>query len=91
MENIYESLVRAIVKQQEAIVGPVAWTEAERVSGLEIKSTSVKIIGDGKLVVESLVNQYATLFGKASVEVCKEAVRDMVVKADKSLIPAILL
>lgn len=87
----YTKIVSLIIKNQEYIVGPVAWSEAGKINGLKIESTNVQVIGDGKQALELLVNQYATLFGKASIEVCKEAVRDMLASVDKRFIPANLL
>lgn len=92
MAEVYEILASAIVKQQEQIVGPVAWSEARRVEGIVIESSSIKKInGDGKQVIESLVKQYATLFGRASIEACRDAVRSVVATLDKDQIPEILL
>jgi hypothetical protein len=90
MPNIYATLASAIIKQQELIVGPIAWTEADKVGGLTVRGESVIVKNDGKKVIESLVKQYETLFGKASVLVCKDAVKNIVIEADKKTIPSIL-
>lgn len=63
-----------IIKEQQAIIGPVALDQAKKVSGLQITSVDdIKIIGNKKEVLGNLVSQYAKVFGMASVEVCKEA------------------
>lgn len=87
----YTKLISQIIKNQEYIIGPVAWSEARKIEGLRIDAEKVQVVGDGKKIAESLVNQYATLFGQASIEVCKDAVRDMISSVDKNLVPNILL
>lgn len=87
----YNNVAYQIIKQQELVIGPVAWEEAKKVSGLSIKGSNVQIKGDVKKVLEALVNQYATLFGRASIEVCKDAVKGMVANLNNKDLPAILL
>ena len=91
MEKSYISLASAIVKEQESIIGPLAWVEAKKVSGLVIKDHAMKIKSDGKKVLEALVNQYAKLFGRASIEACRDAVKRLVSKMEESEIPNNLL
>lgn len=91
MPDIYTSLASKIVKEQEAVIGPLAWTEAKKVSGIQVADNTIKIKGDGKATLEKLVNQYAGLFGRASIEVCKEAVRKLIADVDQKDIPKILL
>jgi len=86
----YTQLVNAVIKQQEYIIGPVAWNEARKVLGLTITDHNASVIGDGKSVLEGLVKQYATLFGEASVAVCKEAIRPLLSDVKKEEIPQIL-
>lgn len=65
-----------IIKEQELVIGSLAWSEAEKVSGLKIDSNSHEIhfsVPDTKNVIDLLVAQYERLFGKASHEVCREA------------------
>ena len=87
----YNKIADQIIKQQELVIGPVAWEEAKKVSGLSIKEQNVRINGDVKKVLEALVNQYAKLFGRASIEVCKDAVKGMVANLNNKDLPAILL
>ena len=91
MDEVYTQLAKRLISGQELVIGPLAWTEASKVSGLKANRDSIKITGDGKAIIESLVNQYATLFGKASVEVCREAVRKDLAKLEKDQIPTNLL
>jgi len=91
MKDIYSMLATEIIKQQEDIVGPLAWIEAQRVSGLDVKDQTVNIKKDGKKVLQALVNQYETLFGQASVEVCRDAVRDYISEIDRNKLPSVLV
>lgn len=70
--------VEKIIQQQEAIIGPLAVEQARRVKGLKTDgSGKVEITGSTTEVLGELVDQYARLFGRASVEVCKEALRGL--------------
>lgn len=82
--------ISRIIKEQQSIIGPVALDQAKKVAGLEVGGSDVKIIGNKKAVLEGLVNQYAKLFGQASVEVCKEAFETFSDKIPVSDIPDIL-
>ena len=78
-----------IIKEQELIMGPLAWYEASKISGLAVdqSNNSVSFTGDGKDIINRLVAQYEKIFGKASKEVCKEAVADIVSKMVPSEVP----
>lgn len=69
----YIEAVNKIVKEQKSIIGPIALEMAKKVPGLKVESDKVQITGNNKEVLGGLVSQYAKLFGKTSVEVCKEA------------------
>ncbi|MBA3724494.1 MAG: hypothetical protein H0W89_06465 [Candidatus Levybacteria bacterium] len=89
--NLYTQLVSQIIKDQESIIGPVALEQARKVDGLEIIDiNSIKINGDAKIVISALVEQYAILFGRASVEICKEAVLESKPQLPKEDLPEIL-
>lgn len=91
MSDIYISFASAIIKQQESIVGPLAWGEAKKVPGLVVEDHKIAIKGNGKIILEKLVNQYATLFGRASVEACRDAVHRLISDVNKNDIPSLLL
>lgn len=91
MSDIYSDLASRIIKQQEGIIGPLALSEAQKVSGLIIGENGISITGDGKSIVENLVKRYENLFGQTSIEVCKEAVRPLVSGLKHNDIPDILL
>lgn len=90
--NPLAQLADHIIKEQELIIGPVAWEEAEKVSGLRInvQSHEVDIEGDARDVLERLVAQYEKLFGAASREVCRDAVRPLLAQVPQDEIPAVL-
>ena len=72
----YTQAVIQIIKEQEQVVGPIAFDLAKSVSAIHLGSQeSVSIDGDPKTALENLVLQYQRLFGKASVEVSKEAIK----------------
>lgn len=79
-----------IIKEQQAIIGPVALDQAKKVAGLSINGEDIKVIGNKKETLEHLVKQFEKLFGKASVQVCKEAFSAYAEKIAPSDIPDIL-
>lgn len=81
-----------IIKEQELVIGPLAWDEARKVGGLMVDQSheSVTFSGDGKDVINRLVAQYERIFGKASHEVCREAVQDIIALMPLEEIPSSL-
>jgi hypothetical protein len=77
MQEQYISLAEAIIRHQESVIGPLAWVEAAKVTGISVNGNHVALKGEEKSVLASLVNQYEKLFGPASVEACKDAVRPL--------------
>lgn len=92
MVNDVEQLVQSIIKEQALIIGPLAWLEAKKVTGLQldIKTHDLHLEGDARQVLEALVQRYERLFGPASREVCREAVRPLVAQIPADQIPAVL-
>lgn len=87
----YVEAVSRIIKEQQSIIGPVALDQAKKVAGLEVGGVDdIKIVGNKKEILNSLVNQYAKLFGRASVEVCKEAFSSVSDKIPTAEVPDIL-
>jgi len=87
-----QSLVRAIVTQQQMIIGPLAVVQANKVNGLKISEDIRNVTVSGKFtdVLTDLVKQYEQLFGQASVEVCKDAMRELHIKIPLEDLPEIL-
>ncbi len=73
--DIFATIANQIIKEQENIIGPIAYEQAQKVKGIKInvQTHEVALEGDKKNILDNLVKQYETLFGQASVEVCKEA------------------
>lgn len=73
-------------------MGPVAWEQAQKVTGLrvDIQAHTVSIEGNSKDVLEKLVAQYERLFGPASREVCRDAVRPLLGQVPPDEVPAVL-
>lgn len=90
--TIQDQIAQNIVKDQALIIGPVAWEEAQKVQGLQVDigGSSVHVEGDLREVLEKLVNQYERLFGPASREVCRDAVRPLLSQISQEEIPAVL-
>jgi len=92
-KDVYPNLVGDIIRAQEKVIGPLALDIVTRVNGLQISAdlNSISIKGDQKKVLSELVDRYESLFGKASVEVCKDAVRPLVAKMKDVDLPNNLL
>ena len=87
---VYENLIRAIVHQQEEIIGPVALAQAKTVEGIKVRGNDITFdTNNPKKTLEYLVFAYAELFGRASVELSKEAISK--VKAPSDILPDILV
>jgi len=91
--DIYSEMAQKIVKEQEGIIGPVAYEQAAKVPGITVDSNthSISLSGDKKTILGKLVSQYEMLFGRVSVEICKEAVRSIISQAPQDQVPQILL
>jgi hypothetical protein len=90
--HLYNQLAEEIVSRQKEIIGPLAITQAKTVKGVSISGSDVVILDgfDAKKVIENLVKAYSNVFGKVSVEVCKDAVNEIGL-TDKSFLPDILI
>lgn len=90
--DIFAQAAEKIIEKQEGVIGPLALEQAKKVSGLKIdwSKHEVLIEGDKKTILEHLVENYAHLFGRASVEVCREAVHDLLSKIPSDQLPVSL-
>lgn len=85
------TITKTIIDRQKMIIGPLAIDQAKSVSGLFFdESNSITIKGDGKEILTKLVQQFETLFGQASVEACKDAVKEAGVTISDKDLPDIL-
>ena len=91
----FDSIASSIIREQQLIIGPLAWSEAKKVGGLSVVNQErgeVRVEnGDPKAVIDKLVAQYERLFGKASHEVCKEAAASLIRGMPRGDVPASLL
>ena len=89
--EIYDQVVSQIIKSQQTVIGSIAFDQAKKVAGIDIiAEDKIKLVGDGKKIVEQLVEQYSNIFGRASVEVCKDAVREIHPPVPAEYLPQIL-
>lgn len=90
--DIFSQLVEKIIEEQESIIGPMAMEQAKKVSGLsfDVTTNTVKFTGNKTTVLENLVEKYQELFGQASVEACKEAVKETIGGIPKDQVPILL-
>lgn len=85
------NIVSRIVKEQQSVMGPIALELAKNVKGLKISTLKdIEIDGNEKEVIKQLVREYEKLFGHASIEVCKDAVRAIKPAVQDEEIPDIL-
>ena len=91
--EVYLEIVKRIITQQQSIIGPIAIEQANHVNNLKVDwdKKSISITGDGAKVVDDLVEQYSELFGKISVEVCKEAAEPLINKLPEGKLPKTLV
>lgn len=92
--NVFNEISLRIIKEQEAIIGPLAWAEAAKVSGFEVIDASKKIVNikaeDPREVVNALVARYEKLFGRLSRDVSRQAVSDITADIPSEDIPTSL-
>jgi hypothetical protein len=92
--SILEQIATKIIKEQELIIGPLAWIQAGKVAGIHIadqKSGALSIEStNAPSVIDQLVGQYERLFGRASREVCKEAAAGLIPGLQINEIPSSL-
>lgn len=85
-------LIKTIIKSQSLVIGPLAIQEANQVPGLRVAAnlSDIEIEGENRGIIENLVKQYEKLFGQASIEVCKDAVKEVLPQISVRDIPDIL-
>lgn len=90
--DIFNKMIVKIIQEQEGIIGPIALEQARKVPGLILNwdKHEVELKGNEKEIVDQLVEQYKHLFGQASVEVCREATRDLMRTVPQNQRPALL-
>ncbi len=74
---MYRDLIKQIIVEQEAFIGPLAWHVAKRVPGLLIHPGENKILAcpENTDVVLNLIDQFEQHFGPCLGQVAREAAR----------------
>ena len=88
-----DTVAEKIIKEQELVIGPLAWSEAGKVQGLTVNTTTGQVTisdSDPKIAVDKLVAQYERLFGQASHEVCRQAAASLIAQLSQAEIPSSL-
>lgn len=89
--TILDQIAGRIIKEQEMIIGPLAWEEALKVNGIRVidkKAGSVVLeSADNRSVIDNLVKIYELFFGRASHEVCREAAAPFLIGLTPAEIP----
>ncbi|OGK21965.1 hypothetical protein A3C23_00330 [Candidatus Roizmanbacteria bacterium RIFCSPHIGHO2_02_FULL_37_13b] len=87
-------IIKSIVEHQQAVIGPLAIEQANKVPGIKVDDgvdLKVNVTGDNtSKILDELVKKYEVLFGQASVEVCKDAIKEIKSKVDIDKLPQIL-
>ncbi len=87
-----DQIAGRIIKEQELILGPLAWDEAANVPHLQILdrangSVDIPEGPEGSRVIDELVNRYVDLFGRAAREACREAAHALVADLPPGEVP----
>ncbi len=90
--NIHSQIAEKIIEGQEEIIGPLAVEQARKVPGLSVnwEKHEVTIQGDQKQVIDQLIRRYGRIFGPASIEVCKNAAKQIAPQVPSAQLPEAL-
>ncbi len=91
--SVASDIAQAIVNHQSAIIGPLAYEQAKKVPGIVVSSNTVEVENkeaDPSTPLTGLVKKYEELFGTTSIEVCKDAVRELKISFSANDLPSIL-
>ncbi len=79
--TLYNKIAARIIKQQEELIGSIAWTLARKVTGITIAKTNtpedVVIADTPKEVINSLVAVCEFIWGRLGKMQCIEATADI--------------
>lgn len=90
--NLFSKIAGKIIKEQELIIGNLAWEEARDVNGLQVIDVVTGEVFipedlDQKRVIDELVNRFVVLFGRAARETCREAVITLIAELEPAQVP----
>lgn len=87
-------LVEAIVLQQMEVIGPLAITQARKAHGITVSDQGRVTLIEKSLsmgdVLVNVVHLYERIFGKTSVELCRDAIRETKISLTATDLPEIL-
>jgi hypothetical protein len=87
-------VIREIISHQAMIMGPMAIEQASKVDGIKIQdSDKLDVVvkeGDPEIILTNLVKKYEELFGQASVEVCRDAIKELKLTIPPEDLPEII-
>ena len=87
----YEQAILAVIKAQEAYIGPFAWALAKNTKGIvKIDEGKIHIEGTPEQALENLIVEYRKLLGSRSVDVSKAAFTNIFKGVPATELPAIL-
>lgn len=94
MKN-FDVVIEKIVKEQKNLVGPLALEQANTVSGIKVDpsgkvTVSIKEGDKANEILLQLVKKYEQLFGRASLEVIKDVIKESGVTLADADVPDIL-
>lgn len=86
------TIARSIISHQEMIIGPLAQAQAKKIDGIHVSVDGSVTIESKNIIrlLENLVGSYQHIFGQASVEACKDAVKETQLPLSPSDLPEIL-
>ncbi len=89
--SILDQIAGKIIKEQELVIGPLAWSEAHKVVGVTVLDESEGKVSlpdaNPQTAIDQLVARYEKIFGPASREVCKEAVSSLLADLSPAEMP----
>ncbi len=93
--SLLQEITVRIIREQELVIGPLAWVEAAKVPGLDIldqRTGSIVFLSDTDphIAIDKLVAQYEKLFGRASHEVSRDAVKSLLANIPPTELPSSL-
>lgn len=77
-EDIFAQLALKIIKEEEKLIGPKAWELAMNVPGLFVDSNHIlKVEGNKNETINQLIAQFEQIFGNASRELARDAIKNL--------------
>lgn len=86
------NITKSIINHQQMIIGPLAMEQAKKVNGIQVSNDGTITVTSKNIsqIIENLVVSYQHIFGQASVEACKDAIKESQLSLSPSDLPEIL-